>query len=237
MMTATAGRSGFVGFTSRKGKNMRGSNLCLMVVGALLVTCGTAAAQFTVDINIDEFGHGTITNSAGFNGPLAAALLPDPGPGGLPAALTYSLDNPPGLTAGDLLLVEPGGGGLLTDQIRFNPQETASDGTTGTVLIYSDHFDGPDSLADNGFPTALYANTFSLNEVGPEPGPNGVDYTPTAGQPGFVAGAAGPVTYHITSDGSPSGGPGTPLPASAWSGVALLTGLGAWRVIRRRATI
>ena len=216
---------------------MRGSNLCLTVVAALLVTCGTAAAQFTIDINIDEFGHGTLTNSGGFSGTLAAALLPDPGPGGLPAALTYSMLNPPGLVAGDLLLVEPGGGGLLTDQIRFNPSETAPDGTTGALLIYSDHFDGVDSLADNGFPTALYANTTSLNEVGPEPGPNGVDYTPTAGQPGFVAGAAGPVTYHITSDGSPSGGPTTPLPTSGLAGLTLLTGLGAWRVMRRRATI
>jgi len=216
--------------------NMRGSNLCLTVVAALLVTCGTAAAQFTININVDEFGNGTLTNSNGFFSPLPASLLPDPGPGGLPAALTYGLLNPPGLVSGDLLLVEPGGGGLLTDQVRFNASETIA-GTLGALVFYSDHFDGVDALADNGFPTALYANTTSLVEVGGELGPNGITYTPTAGEPGFIAGAGGPVTYHITSDAAPASGPTLPTPASAWAGLVLLTGLGAWRVIRKRVTI
>jgi hypothetical protein len=43
-----------------------------------------------------------------------------------------------------------------------------------------------------------------------------VVYTPTAGQPGFVAGAAVPVTYMIHSDSA------VPDPGS----IALLTGLG-----------
>jgi len=37
-------------------------------------------------------------------------------------------------------------------------------------------------------------------ETGLEGGAQGIVYTPTAGQPGFVSGAAGPVTYHIISD-------------------------------------
>jgi len=41
---------------------------------------------------------------------------------------------------------------------------------------------------------------FTITELGPE-GANGVTYTPIAGQPGFVAGAAGPVTYVFLSDG------------------------------------
>ena len=61
----------------------------------------------------------------------------------------------------------------------------------------ADNFDGVDALADTGFPTLLQTNTFSMLEVGPE-GSNGVFYTPSAGQPGFIAGFS--VTYHIISD-------------------------------------
>jgi hypothetical protein len=153
-----------------------------------------ASAQFAITINVDEKGNGTLTNTNGFFSPLPAALLPDPGPGGLPAALTYGLLNPPGLVAGDLLMVEPGLNGQISDIIRFNPQQNG-----GSLVFYSDTADGSDSLADVGFPTALYTNTSTFVEVGPE-GANGLAYTPTAGQPGFVAGAAGPVTYDITSD-------------------------------------
>jgi hypothetical protein len=42
---------------------------------------------------------------------------------------------------------------------------------------------GRNSPADVGFPTALYANTASFVETGPESGPNGYfNYTPTANQ-------------------------------------------------------
>src|SRR4030095_13406744 len=115
-----------------------------------------------------------------------------PGPGGNASALTYNLQNPPGLVAGDLFLFEGPNLLILSDLIRFNS-------INGTLVFYSDIDDGGDALADRPFPTAFYANTFSANEVGPE-GSNGFTYTPTAGQPGFVAGAAGPVTYIINSD-------------------------------------
>lgn len=159
---------------------------------AMLVMLGSAQAQFSVTITIDESGNGSLTNTSGFNSALSASLLPDPGPGGLAAALTYGLLNPPGLVAGDLLILEITGG-PLSDLIRFNPQQNG-----GSLVFYSDNSDGGD-LADTGFPTALYTNVFTVVEVGPE-GDNGFTYTPTAGQPGFVAGAAGPVTYVIRSD-------------------------------------
>jgi hypothetical protein len=169
---------------------------------ALLLWAGQAAAQFTVTINVDENGKGTLTNTAGFSGTLASALLPDPGPGGLPAVLTYSLLNPPGLVAGDVLVNEPGDG--LQDVIRFNPNQVAPDGTIGTLVFYSDNIGGADSLADTPSPPlAFYTNQVVVAEVGPE-GNNGFTYTPTAGQPGFVAGAAGPVTYIIKSDSPPT---------------------------------
>jgi hypothetical protein len=148
------------------------------------------AQGFSVTVTVDENGNGTFTNTNGFFSPLPFSQVQDPGPGGLAAALTYGLLNPPGLAAGDLILLEPGGGGLISDVVRFNPQQNG-----GSLVFYSDNLDGGTDLADIGFPTAFYANTLTATEVG-----NGLTYTPTAGQPGFVAGAAGPVTYVLKSD-------------------------------------
>jgi hypothetical protein len=163
---------------------------------AVLACCGGAWAQgFSITITVDENCDGTFTNTAGFFSPLTCALLADPGPGGLGAAVTYDLLSPPGLTAGDLILLEPAGAAaIISDIIRFNPQQG-----TGSLVFYSDNLEGSDALADTGFPTALYTNTLTVTEVGPE-GSNGFSYTPTSGQPGFVTGAGGPITYVILSD-------------------------------------
>jgi hypothetical protein len=162
-----------------------------------------ADAVFSVTISVDELGHGRFTNTAGFDEPLAFFLAADPGPGGLASTLQYDLLNPPGLTAGDLILQETPGG-PISDLIRFN---TANG---GRLVFYSDNVDGVDALADRGFPTGLYTNVLTVLEVGPE-GNNGFTYTPTAGQPGFVAGAGGPVTYVIVSDSAAVPEPATLL--------------------------
>jgi hypothetical protein len=169
--------------------------LAIFIVAACaLVGTSTLLAQgFTITVSADENGNGTLVNSTGFSSALPSALLPDPGPGGLSLALTYGLLNPPGLVAGDLVLLEVPVG-QISDVIRFNPSQNG-----GSLVFYSDSFDGSDALADTGFPTAFYTNNISFTEVGPE-GANGLTYTPVAGQPGFVAGAAGPVTYVIISD-------------------------------------
>jgi hypothetical protein len=176
----------------------------------------------SIVINVDERGNGTINGFLGLQ-PLPSSIAPDPGPGGLAAALTYNLLNPPGLVAGDLLLLEPGNpNGVLSDLIRFNPQQNG-----GSLVFYSDNLDGSTELADTGFPTAQYTNVLTLTEVGSE-GINGFTYTPTAGQPGFVAGAAVPVTYVIASDVA------APEPSGlALCGTAALTGL-IISLIRRR---
>lgn len=161
----------------------------------------SAFAQFSVNISIDELGNSDFTNTAGFNAALPFALQNDPGPGGLSSALTFDLLNPPGLTAGDLILLEPDGQGTISDIIRFNPAELGPGEGTGALVFYSDIGEGADALADIGFPTALYEGNITLTEIGPE-GDNGFTYTPTSGQPGFVTGAAGPVTYTILSDGA-----------------------------------
>jgi len=203
---------------------MRKSLRLAILLGTAL--SAPAFAQFSVNIMFDEQGNARFTNTAGFNSALQFALRTDPGPGGLQSALTYDLLNPPGLTAGDLIILEPGG--LLTsDILRFNPTQVGPGGGTGALVVYSDNLDGVDGLADIGFPTLNYANTLTVTEVGGE-GNNGFTYTPTAGQPGFVAGASGPVTYTFLSDGSLA----VPEPSTM---ALLLCGIGLFSIVRFRS--
>ena len=80
-----------------------------------------AQQAFSVSIVVDENGNGRLTNTAGANVALPFALQNDPGPGGLANVLTYSLDNPPGLTAGDVLFSGELGLMFGGDVVRFNP--------------------------------------------------------------------------------------------------------------------
>jgi hypothetical protein len=193
--------------------------LGVAALALLLAGAGQApvrAQGVSTTITADENGHARFTNTAGANSPLASQLGLDAGPGGRPNALLYDLNGPRGLVTGDLFVTEPGG--TVGDLIRFN---TASftDGF-GEFVFYSLP-DGPDLADLAGFPTANYGNTLTIPEV------NGViTYTPTAGQPGFVPGAAGPVTYVLTSDVT-----GVPEPASLTMigiGAAALAGY-VWR--------
>lgn len=188
----------------------------LAAMVCLLLAVPSARGQgFT--LQVDENGNGLL------NGGLHPGfLLADPGPGGLPNALTYT--TPAGLVVGDLLLHEPGGG--ESDLIRWN--------ANGTLVFYSD-FEATDlppfDLADIGLPTASYPNGVSAVETGlfghpySEAGPNGYVYTPLPGQPGFDPNSpANPPTYIIVSD--------VPEP-----GTLALVGLslaGALAIIRRK---
>jgi len=198
--------------------------VCLILAGLVVFAPPGLALSFNVNITVDENGHGTLTNSSSYFANLPFAMLPDPGPGGLASVLTYDLLSPPGLVAGDVLLHEGGIGGPVLDVIRFNP----TGGTTGNggLDFYSDNLDGFDSLADTfGPPGGYYPNVIDLIEVGSE-GANYAYYTPLAGQPGFVTGAAGPVHYLFFSD--------VPEPGSMMllgSGAALF---GLCRIVLRR---
>lgn len=161
----------------------------LGVAAGLSLTCGSAWAQFSITIHLDEAGNGTFDNTAGFHSALPFAMMPDPGPGGLPSVLFYDMLNPPGLTAGDLTVLSASG---KSDVLRFDPTQGLN-GAHGGVFVYSDPSGG--QPADVGFPTAQEANTALVTEA-----PDGtVTYTPTTGQPGFVTGAGGPVTYIFVS--------------------------------------
>jgi hypothetical protein len=175
--------------------------LAVTLLGSLCSSAG--AAEITpflltngnIGVTVDENCHGIIN---GFLGPqpLLCGFMNDPGPGGLNGAMTYDLMSPPGLVAGDVILTE---GGVQSDVIRFNPNQIGPGGGVGTLVFYSDNLDGVDALADIGLPTGRYTNQIVIVEVGAE-GNNGAVYIPVAGQPGFVAGAAAPVEYHLLSD-------------------------------------
>jgi hypothetical protein len=172
------------------------SNICsasVLLTAVLVIGLCSPAAAATI-VKLDENGNGSINFGSGPTF-IPGSLQQDPGPGGLPAVLTYVL-NAPNLTAGDLLLIDAGG---ESDVVRFNPAGTGGDPNyLSSVLIYSSGAHGIDSLADTSQPPfGNYTNTLTIPEttIG---GVNGAQYTPISGQPGFVSGFA--VTYAITSD-------------------------------------
>jgi hypothetical protein len=195
----------------------------------LLTASGQVFGQNNPLISVDENGHGSLLFPGGTPIPTVGVLAPDPGPGGLPAALTYNLLGPPGLVAGDVFLLEPGTSNAVSDLIRFNPAGTGNPGYPASLVFYSDTADAgqePPSLADTGLPTAFYTNQFVLREVAAG-GMHTASYTPTASQPGFIPGFA--VTYQIISS-VPEPGP------MMLGGVAALIGLGTAWARRKRTT-
>jgi len=165
-------------------------------------------------ITVNENGVGSLF----FSNPainMPGVLAADPGPGGQASALTYNLLGPPALVAGDIFITDTVGG-PLSDLIRFNPAGTAP-GYQASLVFYSTDAGG--ALADTGVPSGFYTNTVTLLE-----GPGGVTlYTPTAGQPGFIAGFG--VTYDIISDtaaATPEPGAVALFGSMGLSGVALL---------------
>ena len=147
-------------------------------------------------ITFDEFGNGAF-------GP--GIIQPDPGPGGLPAVMTYPLPFPG--TVGDLLVHDPLEGGLVLDVIRWNGN--------GTLCFYSDNLDGTNAPADTPAPPQVfYSNQANANEGGVEGGLQDLFYTPLPGQPGFDPNNSNG-TYRFISD--------VPEPGSA---TLLLGGLG-----------
>jgi hypothetical protein len=206
---------------------------CLSVVGLLLAAGGRVHAQESNNplITLQETGSGTLLFPQSPGIPITGVLAPDPGPGGLGSALTFNLLGPPSLVAGDLFIFDaglplsldlaPAVISVFSDVIRFNPAGTGSPGYPASVVFYSNPGEG--QPADTGFPSSFYTNTFSLieSDLGD------VTYTPTAGQPGFVAGFG--VTYHIIS--APAA-----VPDTGRSALLLGIGIAALVIIQRALT-
>src|SRR5215471_8297285 len=171
---------------------------------ALGLLCFLSLAQLSFGqanplITVDENGHGSLLFPGGPPIPTVGVLAPDPGPGGLAAALSYNLLGPPGLVAGDIFLTEGAPGAqTLSDVIRFNPAGTGNPGYPASLIFYSDIDAVIDGTADTGLPIAFYTNTVTLAEIALGGGQSGAAYTPNAGQPGFVPGFA--VSYMFISD-------------------------------------
>jgi hypothetical protein len=176
--------------------------LSLFLLAVLPVPFAFAQAEFSISIVVDENGNGTFTNTNGFFATLPAALISDQGPGGLSSALFYEMLNPPGLIGGDVLMNESSG--VFSDVIRFDPTLSLNE-DPGGFFFYSIGDSGL-SMADTGLPLAFNTNLIQINEI------NGIGtYTPIAGQPGFVTGAAGPITYTFISDAQAVPEPATML--------------------------
>jgi PEP-CTERM motif len=166
-------------------------SLAALFCAALLMAGGQklhAQAPLPATVTVDESGSGTLMTFVG-SFPLTGTPAADPGPGGQPAALTYSLLGPPSLVAGDVMLFDVSLS--LSDVIRFNPAGTGSSTYPASLVFYS--LAGGTDLADTGFPSASYSNTLSLSESTSGP----TMYTPTSTEPGFIAGFS--VTYVIDS--------------------------------------
>jgi hypothetical protein len=220
-------------YSIKRGDLMKKIQMLLSVAVLVVLCCGSAQAQNNPLITVDENGNGALLFPGAPPIPTIGVLAPDPGPGGLAAALTYNLLGPPGLVAGDVFLLEPGTSNSVSDIIRFNPAGTGNPGYPASLVFYSDTADAGlemPTLADTGFPTAFYTNQLVLREVGTTN--HSATYTPTASQPGFIPGFA--VTYQITSSAPPI----VPVPEPttlALFGVGTL-GLAGWRLRRRPTT-
>ena len=160
----------------------------LLALSPGLVLCLALSAFGQSTISIDETGNGTVDGTA-----LSYHIGADPGPGGLPNVLIYTI--PFAGVAGQVELIE-------TDKMPAIPGDVIRFNGDGTVIFYSSGSPGSIALGDEPRPPAPMPNTVIISETG-SAGSDGATYTPTAGQPGYDPSAR--PTYHFTSDS-----PGTP---------------------------
>ena len=175
-------------------KIRRVSTILLLAAPLLLDVTRVSAVPANPTFTFPENGQGKLELPNGAVIPFTGVLAPDPGPGGLSSALTFTTHpQEQNFVVGDVLLLD--GNGKVSDVLRFNPDPGPGPGLTSPILFYSNDVLGG-LLADTGLPTAFYANSLTIAE-----NHSGLTiYTPIAGQPGFEpAAGALPVTYQILS--------------------------------------
>jgi len=181
----------------------------LLFAAVFGLALASAQAAIVINVSVDENANGLADNgSPGTMHAIPGGLVTDPSPNnGLGGnVLVYLL--PFAAVNGDLIMQEPGGASITnSDIIRF--VTNVGNVNTTWLIFYSDNLDGVDALADTGLPGGSpFTNIVTMTEVGPE-GANGLVYTPTAGQPGYISSTDFSSAFNIVSDAT-----STPEPAS-----------------------
>lgn len=205
------------------------TGVCLFIA---LASCVSQASTIA-NVGVDESGNGFITTPSTVT-VLTGLVITDNTTSTTGSKLGYGL--PFVVTPGDVVLTEPGTTEPAdSDLIRFIPPPPTFPGPVGSVLLFYSELPAAGEIAqaaDLGVPPAsptakVFVETGLFGAPYSEAGPNGLLYAPGPTDPGGSSNAS--LTYIFTSDPA-----GTPLPASAWAGLVLIAGFGAWRIVRRR---
>jgi hypothetical protein len=194
--------------------------VCLACACILLAAAASRGSIVqTINVNFDEKGNGYYFFNGGTNTSLIGEMFPGP-----PGTLVY-YDFPwdsGDMIAGDVKITESvGTNEVISDVLRFTTinQDNVS---YAAVFVFSDLPERGEQgdMADTGIPESFLSNVISRPEEGTENGWNGLHYTPTPNQPGYVNGKI--IDYVFTSDEIPE-------PATI-----CMLGFGALSLIRRK---
>lgn len=194
---------------------------------ALLLAAGAASSQAAFQVILGEdFNNVAIVRNTDANPQdviIRGVLGTDPISG--IQTICYSLagvNGLPGPVSGDVLILEPGTSGELSDVLRF---------IGGSLCVFSDLETGePANPPDVGFPTIFQDNQVTVTEIGMEGGLNGVIYTALPNGPG--GGGNVGITYTFISDATlPE--PSTIAMAAIGASLLGLRGLSRARKARR----
>jgi hypothetical protein len=160
--------------------------ICLACLCILLTTAVSRGSVITIiDFNENGVGH--------INGNLldwGVSTNPNEGLYYVISYITFAVE-------GDVVLYEDATKTVVSDLLRFRNTPGTAD---SRIYVLSEQPEAGErgELADIGIPDPQYfQNPLPLVEDGTENGWNGLHYTPTQNQPGYIGGS---ITYNFTSD-------------------------------------